>query len=292
MKQAADYSRADLIKLARQFRTKKSLGQNFLVEPSVLQAITDALDATEGDTILEIGPGIGFLTRFLTNTGARVVAVELDTDAVSDLRASTMPNLEVVHADFLAFDPTCLQSKFKVAGNVPYQITTPIVARLFGEIGQPQPWLAQIEKVVLTVQLEVAQRFVATPDTRDYSQITLLTQYFSEPKLLLELGAEEFYPSPNVRSAVVEFTPRKEPPIQCNNYRLLRSLIKSGFSQRRKMLRNNLGFLKLDGGTLVKVFHDLKLDPQVRAERLSLEKYCQMANYLDALPEYQKQKSN
>jgi 16S rRNA (adenine1518-N6/adenine1519-N6)-dimethyltransferase len=289
---AADYSRADLIKLARQFRTKKSLGQNFLVEPSVLQLIADSLSATEVDTVLEIGPGIGFLTRFLTNTGARVLAVELDSDAVDDLRAALTPNLEVVHADFLAFDLTALETKFKVVGNVPYQITTPIVARLFGEIGQPQPWLSRIEKVVLTVQLEVAQRFVATPDTRDYSQITLLTQYFSEPKILLELGPEEFYPSPNVRSAVVEFTPHQEPPVQCNNYKLLRSLIKSGFSQRRKMLRNNLGFLKLDGGTLVKVFHDLKLDPQVRAERLSLEKYCQMANYLDAMPEYQQQKSS
>ena len=276
-------SRAELIKLARQFRTKKSLGQNFLVEPTILKSIADSLDVRENDTILEIGPGIGFLTKYLSDTGARIIAVELDSDAVSDLQARLFPNLEVIHADFLSFDLETIQSNFTVAGNVPYQITTPIVARLFGEIGQPQPWLSRIKKVILTVQLEVAHRFVASPDTRDYSQITLLTNYFAQARILQELSPDEFFPSPNVRSAVIEFVPYKTPPINCTNYKLLRHLIKSGFSQRRKMLRNNLGFLKLDDDQLSTVFKALNLDPQVRAERLTLEKYSQFANYIDAM---------
>ena len=213
--------------------------------------IADSLDVTRGDTLIEIGPGIGFLTKYLSDTGARIIAVELDSDAVSDLQEQLFPNLEVIHADFLKFDLDTVEGPFKVAGNVPYQITTPIVARLFG-------------------------------DTRDYSQITLLTNFFAEARILAELNPEEFFPSPNVRSAVVEFTPFKEPPIQCNNYKLLRQLIKSGFSQRRKMLRNNLGFLKLSDAELANVFRELNLDPQVRAEKLSLQKYCQFANLIDA----------
>jgi 16S rRNA (adenine1518-N6/adenine1519-N6)-dimethyltransferase len=276
-------SREDLVKLARQFRTKKSLGQNFLIEPSILRDIADSLCVTRGDTILEIGPGIGFLTKYLSDTGAKILAVELDSDAVSDLRSRNFPNLEVVHADFLSFDLETLQTNFTVAGNVPYQITTPIVCRLFGEIGEPSPWLSRIDRVVLTVQLEVANRFVASPDTRDYSQITLLSNYFAEARILFELSPDEFFPSPNVRSAVVEFIPHKKPPIDCRNIRLLRQLIKSGFSQRRKMLRNNLGFLKMSDAELAKVFQALNLDPQVRAERLTLEKYSQFANYIDLL---------
>ena len=131
------------------------------------------------------------------------------------------------------------------------------------------------------MQLEVANRFCATPDTRDYSQITLLTNFFADARILEVLGPEEFYPSPNVRSAVVEFVPFKAPPINCDNYRLLRQLIKSGFGQRRKMLRNNLGFLKLTDGELMKVFQQLNLDPQVRAEKLTLQKYCQFANLIN-----------
>jgi 16S rRNA (adenine1518-N6/adenine1519-N6)-dimethyltransferase len=244
--------------------------------------IADSLEVTRGDTLIEIGPGIGFLSKYLSDTGARIIAVELDSDAVSDLQEQLFPNFEVIHADFLQFDLDTIDGPFKVAGNVPYQITTPIVARLFGEIGEPKPWLHKIEKVILTVQLEVANRFCATPDTRDYSQITLLTNFFAEAKILAELSPEEFFPSPNVRSAVVEFTPFKEPPIRCNNYKLLRQLIKSGFSQRRKMLRNNLGFLKLTDAELASVFRELNLDPQVRAEKLSLQKYCQFANLIDA----------
>ena len=275
--------REELIKLARRFRTKKSLGQNFLVEPLALQAIADSLEITESDTIVEIGPGIGFLTKYLTDFGPKVIAIEIDSDAVDDLNARSLPNLEVIHEDFLKFDLDSIDSNFKVIGNVPYQITTPIVARLFGEIGEPKPWLRKIERVVLTVQLEVANRFCATPDTREYSQITMLTNYFAKARILQVLEPEEFYPSPNVRSAVVEFIPHKTPPIDCNNYRVLRQLIKSGFSQRRKMLRNNLGFLKLSDAELAKVFQELNLDPQVRAERLTLQKYCQFANLIDSM---------
>jgi 16S rRNA (adenine1518-N6/adenine1519-N6)-dimethyltransferase len=259
------------------------MGQNFLIDPDALQLIADSLDATVDDTIVEVGPGLGFLTNFLAGTSARIIAVELDADAVKKLKDLSHTNLEVVHQDFLAFDLSTVEGPFKVAGNVPYNITTPIVARLFGEIGQPQPWFERLEKVVLTVQLEVAQRFVAATNTRDYSPITLLTNFYSESRIIAEFGPEQFFPSPRVRSAVVEFLPHKKQPIQCSNFKLLRQLIKAGFGKRRKMLRNNLGFLRADDATLSRMFVDLHLDPQVRAEKLSLEKFAEIANYIDAM---------
>jgi 16S rRNA (adenine1518-N6/adenine1519-N6)-dimethyltransferase len=259
------------------------LGQHFLVEPIALRKITALLDLKPGESLVEIGPGLGFLTRFLCTSGADITAVELDREAIADLEVLKMPGVNLVHEDFLQFDLSTIKAPFKVAGNVPYQITTPIIARLFGEIGEPQPWFSSIEKVVLTVQLEVAQRFVAKPNSREYSQITLLTNYFSEAKILFELSATEFYPPPKVQSAVVEFTPLAKPPIECTNTKLLRKLIKAGFSQRRKMLRNNLGFLHLADDAIGQVFKNLSLDPQIRAERLTLQTYAALTNQFDAL---------
>ncbi len=252
-----------------------------MIEPIALRRIAESLQLTADDTIVEIGPGLGFLTRFLAATGAHVTAVELDADAVKALSLLQLPDVNLVHADFLAFDLSKMQTPLKVVGNVPYQITTPIVCRLFGEIGEPQPWFPLIEKVVLTVQLEVAERFVAEPDTREYSQITLLTNYFTEAKVLFTLAPQEFFPPPKVRSAVVEFTPRRKPPIDCSNTKLLRQLIKAGFSQRRKMLRNNLGFLRLSNEEINQVFKQIDLAPQTRAERLSLQNFANLTNAFD-----------
>ena len=248
-----------------------------------MRRITESLSLTANDTVIEIGPGLGFLTRFLCETGASIVAVELDREAVADLGGFSLPGLNIVHADFLSYDLAEIKGPFKVVGNVPYQITTPIVCRLFGEIGSPQLWFSNIEKVVLTVQFEVAERFVAQPNTREYSQITLLTNYFCDAKILFQLAPEEFFPRPQVQSAVVEFTPRKNPPIDCANIKLLRQLIKAGFSQRRKMLRNNLSFLKLSDQELSQVFKQIDLDPQTRAERLSLNTFAELTNRLDEI---------
>ena len=208
------------------------------------------------------------------------MAVELDGECVDALKRLDLPDVDVVHGDFLRFDLNTQPLGFKVVGNVPYQITTPILCYLFGEIGSPKPWFEKIEKVVLTVQYEVAQRFVAKPGTSEYSQITLLSNYFSEAEILYVLPPESFYPPPKVTSAVVQFKPLVKPPITCTNHKLLRQVIKAGFSQRRKMLKNNLSFLKCGAAEIDQVFKELHLEPQVRAERLSL---CEFAKLTDAL---------
>jgi 16S rRNA (adenine1518-N6/adenine1519-N6)-dimethyltransferase len=269
------------MRLASAFHTKKRLGQNFLTDTVALQNITDALDIAPGDNVLEIGPGIGFLTRFLTATGANVHAVELDWECVINLKDLALPNVTIHQEDFLQFDLASQPSHLKIAGNVPYQITTPILCYIFGEIGAPQPWSAKVDKVVLTVQKEVAERFVAKPGTSDYSKITLLTNYFSEAEILHILPPESFYPSPKVNSAVVRFTPLRKPPIECSNHKLLRQVIKAGFGQKRKMLKNNLSFLNQPLSALDKVFREMHLDPQTRAERLSLQQFAELTDRLE-----------
>lgn len=278
-------SQKQLTELARSFHTKKHLGQHFLVDTEALSDIVAACRLEPGERVLEIGPGAGFLTRFLIEAGANIIAVELDKEAVVELEKLKASNLQVVHGDFLRYDigeAVTDSEKLSVVGNVPYQITAPIVAHLFGEIGQPSAWLKKLRSVVLTVQLEVAERFVAKPGERNYSQVTLLVNYFANATMIRKVGANSFYPPPNVNSAVVRFDLLDKPAINCTNSKLLRQVIKAGFSQRRKMLKNTLSFLQLPPSVLDDLFRRLSFDPQVRAERLSLK---QFADLTDAISE-------
>lgn len=275
-----ELSRQSLTKEAQAFHTKKRLGQNFLVDPDALKAMMEVADVHPGDTVLEIGPGLGFLTRYLIDAGAHVTAVELDHECVENLRRLKLNNLTLIHGDFLDFDLATIGGAFKIIANVPYQITTPILARIMGEIAAPKPWFGAVEKIVLTVQYEVAERFVATPGNKEYSQITLLTNYFCQPRIAHKVPRECFYPQPDVTSAVVEFIPLKEPPITCVNPKLLRQVIKAGFSQRRKMLKNNLAFTRASADELMQIFQKLNLDPQTRAERMTLEQFARLADAL------------
>jgi 16S rRNA (adenine1518-N6/adenine1519-N6)-dimethyltransferase len=232
--------------------------------------------------VLEIGPGLGFLTRFLSTTSANITAVELDRDCVADLEDQHYGNVSITHGDFLGFDIGTVGDTIKLVGNVPYQITTPIIAHIFGEIGEPQPWLSKVERVVLTVQYEVAQRLVAEPRSEHYSQITILVNYFAKARLLKRVPLDSFYPPPRVNSAVVEFIPLKEPPIKCKDIKMLRQVIKAGFGQRRKMLKNNLSFLQADEDVLHEAIARAHVNLQDRAENLSLEQFAALADsFLD-----------
>lgn len=266
---------------ARAFHTKKRLGQNFLINADVLAHLVKVLSVTSDDHVMEIGPGLGFLTAPLLGSGATVVAVELDEDCVAALNELSLPRLKVIHQDFLQCDlASILKDKTKVIGNVPYQITTPIITRLLGEIGEPSPWLKSIESIVLTVQKELAERLVAPVGGDEYSQISVLVQYFAKADLLFTIPPENFYPAPEVTSAVVRLIPHAEPPIKCSDHKLLRHVVSAGFQQRRKMLKNNLSFLGLEQKLIVEVFDKLNFDPQVRAERLGLEQFALLTDEL------------
>lgn len=285
-----------LLKLARSFHTKKKLGQHFMVNAEVLQTICDCLDLDCADHIIEIGPGIGFLTRFLALSGAQITAVELDRESISELKALNLPGLTIKHGDFLAYDlasgrfrengsegwaePDGKQ-KIKVVGNVPYQITGLILGHLLGEIGQPSVNLSQIDRIVLMVQKEVAERMVAQPGSKQYAQLSLLIQYNCEAELVREVGADLFFPPPRVDSAIVRLIPHAQEPVSCDNKKLLRRVVKAGFAQRRKMLRNALTSLGAAQSLIDDVFKDLKIDPQARAETLSLKQFAMLTNALD-----------
>ena len=275
-----------LLRQARKVRANKKLGQNFFVDADRLHMIVDALDLTENDLVIEIGPGLGFLTRLLSESGAKIKAIELDRNLVEKLTKQNLKNVEIIHGDFLDFDFSTLgdaDTKLKFVGNIPYQITSPIISRIFGEIGSPRPWFNRIERVVITMQQEVADRLVASPGSKTYSQITLLKNYLFDAEILFTVPPECFYPVPDVNSATVLLEPLEEPPVNPKNLKLMRNLIKAGFKQRRKMLKNNLGFLKLDESEIRQLFKKTNINTHVRAEDLSLEKFAILSNNIEEM---------
>jgi len=278
-------TREALLKKASKVRAKKRLGQNFLIEPSVLAKIVDSLNLSSEDIVLEIGPGLGFLTEVLLETGARVFAIELDREMVAHLQELKHPNLTVIHGDFLDFDISSIApaavaagKKIKIVGNVPYQITTPIISHVFGEIGEPSPWLPSVASLTMTVQREVALRLSAEPGNKTYGQLTLLSNYYSVCKMILSIGKEMFVPQPDVESAVVQMTTLVKPSVVTENAEFLRKVIAGGFRERRKMLRNNLAFTQLSQEMLGQIFEDLKVAPSARAENLPLTTFALLSD--------------
>lgn len=296
---SSDISTESLIKEARAFHLKKRLGQHFLVDVAALQLIADALDASAGDTVIEVGPGIGFLTRLLARTGARIVAVDLDRESIERLQKHSYKNTEIKHGDFLQFDLNSftfrnrkngsdggvedVPPRIKVVGNVPYQITGLIIGHLLGELNESSAWLNRIDNIVLTVQYEVAERMVAHAGESAYSKISILVQQYCRAEIIKKLPPEAFYPPPEVRSAVVKLVPLTEPAVKANNMTLMRQLVEAGFRQRRKMYRNALGFLHLPQTEIDAVFSKLGFDPQVRAERLSLQQFAMLSDAFDGM---------
>lgn len=273
----------ELLRKARAFTAKKKLGQHFLLDAGVLQRIAAALQIEAGDHIIEIGPGIGFLTELLIEQGATVEAVELDRESVSYLNGLALPGLVVKHADFLGYDIGADRgARIKIAGNIPYQITGLILGHIFGEIGKPQPWLPNLERIVLMVQKEVALRMTAQPGSKHFAQLSLFIKYFGDAQIVEVVANDSFFPIPEVDSAVVMIKPRTF-DYPCRNHSFLRRLIVAGFAKRRKMLRNALQAVRLPKGSIDDAFKKLDIDPQIRAEELSLEQFAMLSNTLDSM---------
>lgn len=292
----------DLTREASAFNLKKRLGQHFLVDADVLHTIVGALDAKPGDKVIEVGSGIGFLTRLLVRTAADVVAVDLDRESTRMLADMSLPRVQIKQGDFLQFDINRLdffprkgeesekelaplrEGRLKIIGNVPYQITGRIIGHILGELDKPSPWLNSIDNVVLTIQYEVAKRMVAKAGEEDYSRVSLLIEYYCKASIVSVVPPEAFYPPPQVTSAVIKLEPLPKPSVECRNTVLLRQVIEAGFRQRRKMLKNSLSFLRFTPEEIDQVLRKLQFDPQVRAERISLKQFAMLADALDELP--------
>ncbi len=251
----------------------KKLGQNFLISPSTLQAIVHAAGLGPGDTVLEVGPGIGTLTQGLAETGCQVVAIELDKRLIPVL-AKTLDgydNVRIVHGDVLKLDllQTVGAPRFQLVANLPYYITTPIILRMLEE-------RLPIDRLVTMVQLEVAERMVAKPGGKDYGALSVAVQYYSEPSIVMEVPPNSFYPAPAVTSAVIRCDIRKKPPVEITDERLFFRIVKAAFGQRRKMLSNAL---RATGASDIPAWLERAgIDGNRRGETLSLQEFAALTN--------------
>jgi len=277
-------SKMNYFERARYFRTKKRLGQNFLVDGEVIQDIIKFANITPEDTIVEIGPGVGFVTEQLVKYAKKVIVIELDEEAIVELKNLDAPNLEIIHNDVLKTDLSALcDEQFKVVANIPYYITSPIIAHLLGEIDDlNNKNRNKIKDIILMVQEEVARRMVANENSqgKQYGLLTILSQFWADVKILRLVGRNCFYPAPKVNSALVKLDVRTEPKLKLSDYSHFRKTVKSAFSQRRKNIKNcllNGGFLK---DNVVKSLANMGLDENIRGEKLSIEMFGNLSEEL------------
>lgn len=274
----------DYLQRAKFFRTKKRLGQNFLINPEVISDIIDYANITKDDVVLEIGPGVGFVTEQLVKYAKKVIAVELDKEAVKELEKLECDNLEIVHNDILKTDISSLtDEKVKIVANIPYYITSPIIAHLLGEIDDlTNKNREKIVDIILMVQEEVARRIVATEKSpaKQYGLLTILAQFWAECEIVRLVGRKCFYPAPKVNSALVSMKVRREPLLKLNDYSFFRRVLKAGFSQRRKTLKNCLTNSGFDKSKVTAALTKMGLDENIRGEKLSIKQFGELAEIL------------
>ncbi|WP_367297861.1 16S rRNA (adenine(1518)-N(6)/adenine(1519)-N(6))-dimethyltransferase RsmA [Loigolactobacillus coryniformis] len=267
---------------------KKSLGQNFLTEPTILRQIASAAELTTADDVLEIGPGIGSLTEQLAQNAHQVLALEIDQRLLPILADTLAPydNVTVLNQDVLKSDLATLirdhfdgQHKVKVVANLPYYITTPILLRLL-ESG------VAFDQIVVMMQKEVAERLAAAPGSKAYGSLSVAVQYQMTVKLAFIVPKTVFVPQPNVDSAIVSLTRHVTPPAVATDEKAFARLVRGSFAQRRKSLWNNLTALYGKDATtkaaLTEVLAAEKIDPGIRGERLSVTDFVRLANAISA----------
>ena len=250
---------------------RKRFGQNFLRDDGVVQRIVMAVNPRAGDHLVEIGPGEGVMTAAFLKTGNPLDAVEIDRDLAAHLRQrfADQPGFRLHQADALKFDFAALAQggKLRVVGNLPYNISTPLMFRLFNAA-------AHIEDMYFMLQREVIDRLCAEPGEPDYGRLGVMARYYCTAEKLFEVYPESFYPPPKVVSAIVRLIPHPQPIVDADAV-LLGKVVATAFSQRRKTLRNALKSL-FDENALA----DAGIDPSARAETLSLEQYAGLARRL------------
>lgn len=255
-------------------RPKKSLGQHFLNDRAILRRIVDACDITSSDTVIEIGPGTGALTRLLAEKAKTLYALELDAGLIQRLREefSSYANVRILHQDAVTVDPASFAGeRIKVIGNIPYYISTPLLERLFA-------FRSKISIVGITVQKEFARRIVAPPGSKEYGCLSCFAQYHSDPEILFTIKRGSFFPVPKVDSSFLLLRMKQQvlfeadPAAETAFFRLVRA----AFSQRRKMLKNTLKDI-VPAGVLTDFFARKNIHPQSRAENVSLEDFAELA---------------
>ncbi len=252
-------------------RAEKSLGQNFLLDLNLTGRIARCAGSLEGETIIEIGPGPGGLTRAILASGAnRVIAIEKDQrclDALGDIAAAYPGRLEILNEDALALDETKLfDGKARIIANLPYNVATPLLIKWLGHTDH-------FKSMTLMFQKEVADRITASPRTKAYGRLTILCQWLCEVSKEFDISPKAFTPPPKVTSTVVSLVPRSTPAFPAK-MEILEKVVAAAFGQRRKMLRASLKSLKIPAEELLV---SVGLDPTSRAEELTVEDFCKLA---------------
>lgn len=254
-------------------RARKRFGQNFLNDAFVIDSIVSAINPLVGENLIEIGPGLGALTRPVCSLIDKLQVIELDRDLAD--RLAIEPNLKdklvITQADALKFDFNELTSnkKMRIFGNLPYNISTPLMFHLF-------EFHEQIQDMHFMLQKEVVNRLAAAPNSKSYGRLTVMTQYYCKVTPIVEVPPSAFTPAPKVDSAVVRLTPHEKLPFVATNLNWLNRICKAGFGQRRKTIRNS--FKQLISASELEA---LNIDPNLRPENLSVEQFVLLANWLD-----------
>ena len=256
---------------------KKQLGQHFLINPEVISIIVDTGEVNDSDIVVEIGPGLGYLTQALAEKAKKVIAIEIDsvlTKLLED-RLSTCDSIEIVQADVLDVELTSFisaDSRPKVIANLPYGITTPVLWKLMEHANL-------LDICILMMQREVAERIAATPGGKDYGALTIGTSYYADPSLIVTLSPDNFFPSPKVDSALIKLSMRDKPRVDVVDEAHFFKVVREAFRGRRKMLKNSLRrFAPLE--KLIETFGELGIEPHRRAETLDITEFAALSNQL------------
>lgn len=266
------------------FSFSKSLGQNFLIDKTVLQSIIDAANLGENAGVIEIGPGAGTLTRELCKNAKKTVAIEIDKKLIPVLNQSLaeFDNVEIINGDILKTDLAAVINEHlsgmevSVIANLPYYITTPIIMKIFEE-------KIPVKSMTVMVQKEVALRMAAKPASKDYGALSVAVQYYSKPRIVCSALPHCFMPQPKVASVVVNMEISDSPNIVVNDEKLFFNVVKSAFGQRRKTLVNaisNSPHLNVSKEDISSAVSEMKLDPNIRGERLSIEQFGELSERL------------
>ncbi len=269
-------------------RPRKQFGQHWLRSEKALNQIITAAELNDRDRVLEIGGGTGILTRRLLDAFIPIVSVEIDWDLCKKLveKFGDFDNFLLLQEDFLETDVEEKLQQFpkfqkpnKVVANIPYNITGPIISKLLGTIANPNP--SPYESIVLLVQKEIAERLSAQPGSKIFGALSVRVQYLASCEIIANVPSKAFYPRPKVDSAVIRLRPQKV-ELTPDNPKHLETLVKIGFANKRKMLRNNLKSL-LSGDQLTEILEQLDINPQVRAEDIGVRDWINLSNRINTL---------
>ncbi|GLC30996.1 16S rRNA (adenine(1518)-N(6)/adenine(1519)-N(6))-dimethyltransferase RsmA [Clostridium omnivorum] len=276
------FSTKDIVKKYG-FKFTKSLGQNFLIDDTVLMDIVEGAKVNKEDLVIEIGPGVGTLTRELLKKAKRVVSIELDSDLIPILEEELkeFDNFQLIHKDALKVDFNEIigeEKSVKVVANLPYYVTTPIIAKLLtGNY--------KFDSLTIMIQKEVAERIAAAPDTKEYGALSILVQYYCDTEIIRKVSPSSFIPQPKVESIVIKLRRLLEPRVKVQDEKLYFTISRDAFNMRRKTLWNALKPLKLEKEKLEQGFADAGIDPKRRGETLSLQEFANLTNSIHKLME-------